>query len=243
MKKTYLQSFLIVFLMSCTTQEDTINQEENTIPTYMFEVFDENSNCSEIDFLNLKINEVEVSYRYTDSHLLCEFYEGNFNNSFCLNCDSHSARLTMPMQRYDTYFENLPIHTGMIWNFSEEEYVVNEINIKGLSIGISAPTRLVDELKTGKFRIPNDFTEKGIKLYFHWEIKTESYEFGYTLDMDKNQPYEIKINCIDRLNSNEVRLSGSFDGIFVGTNSFQNGGNNVIYQTPISGAFSYRITL
>jgi len=239
-KKQIILIIAILLLTNCKTENETNNI---LTPSYMFEVFEQNYNCSKTDLIDINIDGDNVYYDYTGNLNLCGFSEGNSDNVFCVGCESHYANIRFPSDNYNSYFNNLPINLGMTWSFSNSGSVINKINFKGLDVFISGPNELVKNLKIGKYKIPNDITKKGIKLSFRWEVKTVDFETGYTLDIDKNQPYEISINCIDKSDPDVVRLSGYFEGVFIGKDVFNNGSNNIIYQIPVSGFFSYLITL
>ncbi|MDP5099739.1 MAG: DUF2147 domain-containing protein, partial [Nonlabens sp.] len=177
---------------------------------------------------------------------LCSFVQGNSGGFNCENCERHYASFSMPMASYDSYFPSIPIQTGMEWRSLNEQIQVTEINMKGLKVSINLPENLTENIDIGSYYLSENPDNKVIDLWFQWEIIHDDannyYETGYVLNIDKNKPYNIDINCIDRTNQDKIRLSGSFSATFVGK-EFSSNSNEIIYEIPISGNFSYNITL
>ena len=197
MKKILLFSIFIL-VISCSDEEKNLS-----VPDYMKEVFDANLNCSENDFLDLNINDQNLNYEYTTNSglVLCSFAQGNSGGINCQNCEGHFASLSMPMDSYDSYFQGIPIQPGMEWEIQNEQIPITEINMTGLNVRINVPENLTENIEIGSYYLSENASEKGVNLFFNWEIVFDGtnnyYGTGYNLNIDKNKPYNININCIE----------------------------------------------
>ncbi len=240
--------FLFILLNSCTSDNSEVLvdaiEPEQTIDrnTYMLESYGQNANCME-DYMYLDIDGQIIEYYYNDPNggiQLCNFNEGNVSGAICDNCEGHSASLPLPVSYY-SYFPGLPVEVGGDYPFLNGIEPITDININGLNISFLIPGILTDNLAIGNYRVNNDSQDPGARILINWSLHFAGGSTGFTLYIDTSRPHKIDLECIDRSNPDYIQLTGNFEGIFTGQDL--NNPTQIGYEIPISGKFSYKITL
>jgi hypothetical protein len=237
----------VIVASSCSKDEELVY----SVPGYMTKVYTESTNCSQADFLTLHIDNETFNYDFSGApgvdgigHLMCLSKVGN-TPSYSQNMEGHFTSFGFPGGKPN--FVGLPVQEGISWTTNSGEVVpVEEVNLKELGVIVIVPKPFDDQFEIGGYRNITDETKYGFKIRFHFEVFAETaqgrIEGGYEVYLDPNKHGVIKITCVDKSIPGEIRLSGSFNGEFVGTEFFVLDGP-ILYRKQMSGEFSYRIYL
>ena len=237
----------VIVASSCSKDEELVYR----VPGFMTKVYTESTNCNSTDFLTLYIDDETFNYDFSGTpgvdgigHLLCPNKVGN-TTSFSQNMEGHYASFGFPGGKPN--FVGLPVQVGGSWITNSGEVVpVEEVNLKAFQMTVIVPKPIENQFKVGAYRNITDETKYGFKIGFHFEVFAETaqgrIEGGYEVYLVPNKHGVVKITCVDKSIPGEIRLSGSFNGEFVGTDFFVLDGQ-IRYRKQMSGEFSYRIYL
>lgn len=253
MKKLLFLFFVSILLNNCSPSRDDekVENVDTLSSQYMKEIYPQNSGCIDHDYLKLTMGEktVEINYnQFSNGLQLCHFAENNFGGFICENCDGHVANMPFPIQDLDITPNNFPVKIGNVW-YADPNFKVTDINFKGLFLSMQIPTRLINNLKTGVYKLStttNEVRKPGVEFNLNWEIidnsGSERLETGYGMGVDRSKPYKFELLCIDRSVQNKIRLTWKFNATIQGK-SFESNDPQIIYSSPIEGMVSYNIEL
>lgn len=207
--KKLLYLGVLIAIAGCTRFGQDAAEIVEPIPPYMKEVFSGNKDCRAENVIELQVGQTF----YSKINPVREIYTDQSDPNF----DSNFSVYSIEKENFYELFPNfIPINSTVLIN--SEQFTIKDIDAH-VQILSHLPKGYLNNLKTGSYFLNNDPLNK--TLGFKAEIlarcslkESTSYSYCITYTMDLNKPYHFTIDCIDKTDPANVKISGKFDGTF-----------------------------
>ncbi len=225
---------LLILIVNCSRFGQDPAEIVEPLPSYMKEVFAENKDCIPQPSFYLNVGE-KTYYDPINSY-------DNYTDQSFVNFDGNHSIFYINDDGFYDLFPNFPAKNSSVI-VNDENYSINEI-FPRLQVTSNLPKSYVNNLKIGSYVLNNDDDIKntlGFKVTLGVNCslnENPNYSFCASYNVDLSKPYQFKINCIDKSDPSNVKISGQFEGTFA-PNFYGDNNTNLAESKFIKGNFSY----
>lgn len=233
MKKIFYL-LLSLTIVSCARFGKDDAEIVEPLPSYIKELFVGNKDCIPQPSFGLRVEQKFYSTANTT-------YDNYTDQSF-QNFDVNNGIFYIQKEGFYNLFPNF-IKQNETVVANGGNYTVKDISPR-LQIQSHLPKSYLNNLKTGSYVLNNDSYLTHI-LGFEISInivcslnENPNYSYCAAYNVDLKKPYQFNIDCIDRSDLANVKISGKFEGTFT-PNMSENPNVNMAESKFIKGNFSY----
>ena len=225
---------LLILIVNCSRFGQDPAEIVEPLPSYMKEVFAENKDCIPQPSFYLNVGE-KTYYDPINSY-------DNYTDQSFVNFDGNHSIFYINDDGFYDLFPNFPAKNSSVI-VNNENYSINEIYPR-LQVTSNLPKSYLNNLKIGSYVLNNDDYTKHT-LGFKVELavncslnENPNYSYCAFYKIDLKKPHQLKIDCIDKSDPANVKVSGTFEGTFI-SNLSEDPNVNMAESKFIKGNFSY----
>lgn len=233
MKKLFYLPLLILIINCSRFGQDPAEIVE-PVPSYMKELSTGNKDCIPQPSLGFTVG--QVTYANTNVS-----YDNYTDQSFP-NFDVNHGIFYLDTNKFYEMFPSFPaVNSTLVLN--DANYTIKETHAKW-QITSNLPKSYLNNLKTGSYVLNNDdYAKHTLGFNINLAVVCSLYEdannsFCALYKIDLKKAYHFKINCVDKSDPANVKISGQFEGTFV-PNIYGDDNSNLAESKFIKGNFSY----
>jgi hypothetical protein len=241
--KRILYLLLPALLVSCTYN----SPPQEVAPYYMYKFSDSQEWSAADNFIKLdldahhfeKVEDAPYNLMVANSNL-------GMSGSSYENIDGTYAGFKILVD--GDMYPNAPFKKGEEWAFNDSVTLpISEVFLSVMYVKLMLPIPFKNHLKKGFYRLSHSRMQVGFSLYNRWGIRGEdslgnSYSRYYSIYMQPTGKRKIEIIGIDTSNSEEIRITAEFEGVFA-ADRFLVKEMGREYEIEEKGSFSFVIKL